>query len=235
LIGLIGVGGVIIVPALVIFVDLTPQQAVVVAMASFLTSGAIGATPLVRNKTRVGRDDVHLLMCAFVGAICGAVAITMSPQVFASLMISAIIISACGMAYFRKLGGEAKTPSRESGNFITGFGVGFGSAMSGTGGPVLLAPLLLRRGVEPRRVIALSQAIQLPIAGSATATNILFGNIDWNQVLVLSAGLALGMMVVTGLSAGMSSSALRSIILLVAIAAAISLALQALFQIFNFS
>mgnify|MGYP002652321004 CR=1 FL=1 len=37
--------------------------------------------------------------------------------------------------------------------------VGFGSALTGTGGPVLLVPVLLTLGVAPLRAVAVSQAV----------------------------------------------------------------------------
>lgn len=49
-----------------------------------------------------------------------------------------------------------------------GAAVGFGSALTGTGGPVLLVPVLLALGVAPLTTVAASQVIQLPLVGFAT-------------------------------------------------------------------
>nr|WP_264086371.1 TSUP family transporter [Amycolatopsis lexingtonensis] len=46
--------------------------------------------------------------------------------------------------------------------------VGFGSALTGTGGPVLLVPVLLALGVPALTTVAAGQLVQLPLVGFAT-------------------------------------------------------------------
>jgi uncharacterized membrane protein YfcA len=62
---------------------------------------------------------------------------------------------------------------------LIGVGVGFGSSLTGTGGPVLLVPLLLLLRFMPLAAIGISQAIQLPIAIFATIGFMLYGQIDF--------------------------------------------------------
>ena len=58
--------------------------------------------------------------------------------------------------------------------------VGFGSAVTGTGGPFLLLPLLFlyRPQLPVLRCVGLAQALPLPIALSATAANAWFAEVD---------------------------------------------------------
>jgi uncharacterized protein len=59
-----------------------------------------------------------------------------------------------------------------------GAGVGFACALTGTGGPVLLVPVLLTLGVPPVAAVAVSQAAQLPIVVPASVGYLQAGATD---------------------------------------------------------
>jgi uncharacterized membrane protein YfcA len=79
---------------------------------------------------------------------------------------------------------------------VLGALVGYASAISGTGGPVTLIPLLLALGTPAGAAVALGLAAQLPIALSATAVYAVQGRID------LRLGAMLGVLLVAGTYAG---------------------------------
>ena len=62
----------------------------------------------------------------------------------------------------------------------------------GTGGPLVLVPILTFLSMPLLAVIGLSQAIQIPIAVFATIGNHWSGIIRWEIVALLSPGLVLG-------------------------------------------
>jgi uncharacterized membrane protein YfcA len=66
------------------------------------------------------------------------------------------------------------------------------SALTGTGGPVVLVPILISLDVPVLASIGLAQAIQLPIAAAATLGNWLSGVLDLKLALLLAAGIAIG-------------------------------------------
>ncbi len=74
--------------------------------------------------------------------------------------------------------------------------VGYGSAISGTGGPVMLIPRLIAGRTPAAVAIALAQAISVPIALAATAVNAALGRLD------LALGAAIGVFLVAGTVAG---------------------------------
>jgi uncharacterized membrane protein YfcA len=78
---------------------------------------------------------------------------------------------------------------------LIGVGVGFGSSLTGTGGPVLLVPLLLVLGYISLTAVGISQAIQLPIAIFATIGFILYGQIDFELGVLLGLVQSLGVIV----------------------------------------
>jgi uncharacterized protein len=70
--------------------------------------------------------------------------------------------------------------------------VGVASAVTGTGGSVLLVPVLLWLELPVLTAIGLSQAIQLPIALTATVGSTVYGVLDWELAGLLSAGVGVG-------------------------------------------
>jgi uncharacterized protein len=73
-----------------------------------------------------------------------------------------------------------------------GAAVGIGSALTGTGGPVLLVPLLMWLGVPVLTAVGLSQAIQVPIALMASLGNFWTGSLELPLTALLSIGVTFG-------------------------------------------
>ncbi|MFT3822095.1 MAG: TSUP family transporter [Rubrivivax sp.] len=74
--------------------------------------------------------------------------------------------------------------------------VGCGSAWSGTGGPVMLLPLLTLLGRPLPLALGAAQRVQLPVALAASAVNLWAGRLD------LALGCGLGLLVLAGWLAG---------------------------------
>jgi uncharacterized membrane protein YfcA len=70
---------------------------------------------------------------------------------------------------------------------LLGAAVGFGSAITGTGGPVLLVPALMLMRQPVVRTVAAAQAIQLPVALCAGVGHAMAGAVDWPLALLLGA------------------------------------------------
>jgi hypothetical protein len=66
------------------------------------------------------------------------------------------------------------------------------SALTGTGGPLVLVPILVALDVPMLASIGLAQAIQLPVAAAATGGFLLSGLLDVPLASALAAGIALG-------------------------------------------
>jgi hypothetical protein len=69
---------------------------------------------------------------------------------------------------------------------------GFGSAITGTGGPLILVPIIIFLGLPVLTAIGLSRAIQLPIAAFASVGNWLSGNLNFELALVVASLLVVG-------------------------------------------
>jgi uncharacterized membrane protein YfcA len=78
---------------------------------------------------------------------------------------------------------------------LIGFVTGMGSALSGTGGPLLLIPILLWCKVPVLVAIGLSQVVQIPIALTATAGNYIYADVDLVLGSILGVALGIGALV----------------------------------------
>ena len=73
-----------------------------------------------------------------------------------------------------------------------GVATGFGSGLTGVGGPALSVPMLVVSGFAPLAAIGASQVVQIIAALSGSAGNLLHGAIDWRLAGLLSAIEVLG-------------------------------------------
>ena len=95
---------------------------------------------------------------------------------------------------------------------LTGSLVGFGSALTGTGGPVLLVPVLIFMRARVLTAIGASQIVQVPVAIFSTFGYVLFGRIDF--VLGTALGLVMmgGVLIGTWIAHAVPALTLRGIV-----------------------
>lgn len=204
LIGMAGVGGVLLAPWLTIGVGLTVQQAMEVAMIAFMGPGLLS---LWRSRHAKGLipGTGRLVLATLPGAVVGAWLLQRMPNTWA-LWILAGVVFATGMHLLRSQQPEvtpaAARVSRPNGQPssdrasratdvrvgpVAGFAIGLCSALTVTGGPLLLIPLLLWRSAHLAQAIALGQLVQMPISGGATLTNAWTGPLPWVTGLMYAA------------------------------------------------
>ena len=190
LIGAVGIGGVILVPALVFFGQVPVHAAVAGAMMSYILTGLVGTFMYARAGSIRWEMVGWLLAGAMPAALAGALAANAASATLLELLIGLLTASSGlhTLVASAETNLEAhKTISNPSLGLI-GTGTGFASALSGTGGPLVLVPILMWLELPVLTAIGLSQVIQLPIAFLATASNWYSGSLD----LVLGGLLAVG-------------------------------------------
>jgi len=193
LIGCIGIGGVILVPALVYLAGVPVHTAIGAAMMAFLVSGVVG-TVVYARKGSIRWDMTPTLWAgAIPGAVAGSLLAGLAPGTVLEVLIAALTIASGAQAMTRAAltDVQAHAPSAHQ-LAASGAVTGVASSMTGTGGPLVLVPLLLFQGVPVLMAIGLSQAIQLPIALLATVTNYLSGTLDPVLGALLGGGLLFG-------------------------------------------
>lgn len=201
LIGCVGVGGILLIPALAAFSGMTTHMSMATALFSFIFTGIIG-TWLYQRK---GSIDWNITIPVCLGAVffgyLGAMVNSGLNAVHLNIALACIIIFA-GIYTYRPykgkglLAADGGSGGRRLVLFTIGATVGFGSGLTGVGGPVLSVPMMVILGFAPLTAIATSQVIQIVAAVSGTVGNIKFGGIDfvtgtWVTMVEL-AGVAIG-------------------------------------------
>ena len=192
LIGGVGIGGVLLVPALTYLAGTPVHEAIPACMLGYVTAGAVG-TAVFRHQGSVDWEIViPIAVGALPGAYAGAYLLPLVPAGFLEMTIAWLVLaSGIHALKFPVHVGQARVPGAILLGVI-GFLVGSGSAMTGTGGPLLLMPVLLWFRVPTLTAVGLSQVVQIPIALMATAGNLVHGAVNWNLGLIIAAGLAAG-------------------------------------------
>lgn len=200
LIGSIGIGGVLIVPALVYLLGVPVHMAVAAALAGLLASGLVGTWVHGRGSSIHWPSVLWLSAGALPAACLGAWAASLAPALVLEMAIGVLagVAGVRALAVRATVGGQGarQQPARPA-LMAAGGVTGLLSALTGTSGPLVLVPILIELNMPVLAAVGLSQAIQLPIAAVATAGNAALGAIDW----VLAAWLALGLGVGTAFGA----------------------------------
>ena len=194
-VGLTGVGGILIPPALILLSGLEPHEAMGTALASFLPLGLAG-TFMYRRLGHVDWSQAVPYMLGGLAALPGAMInarINASPLV---VLLASIILFA-GVCVLRppRAGGSTFWQGR-AGLFFIGAATAFLAGMTGAGGPVLSIPWMIAAGVSPMTAVGLAMPYQVVTALFGTVGNIQGGHVDFELLPALcvfeTAGFALG-------------------------------------------
>ena len=191
LIGCVGIGGVLLVPVLTL-AGVDVHAAIAASMFSFIFSGLIGVWLYQRKGSIAWGSAAWLCAGATPGALAGALLASRLSGTILLVFVGATVVFSGARSL---LGGPPPTDGRAlppSGLLLIGVVVGVLSSLTGTGGPVLLVPVLLWLKIPVLTAVGLSQAIQVPIATLASVGNFWSGHLDLELGLVLGLGVAIG-------------------------------------------
>ncbi len=193
LIGGVGIGGVLLAPSLKYLGGISLHTAIPACMLSYIFTGLVGAFIYARHGTINWGLAIKVCTGALPGAYFGAMLLPYFSTVVLELGIAAVIlVSAIHALANDEDKNQINTSSGGIELIVIGFVTGVGSALTGTGGPLLLVPILLWRKLPILTAIGLSQVIQIPISLTATLGNFIHGEVDFNLGLSLAAILAAG-------------------------------------------
>ncbi len=108
---------------------------------------------------------------------------------------------------------------------------GFVSSVTGTGGPLVLVPILVAASVPVLTAVGLSQIIQVPIAIAATVGNVLYGTLDLTLSGVLAVSLTVGSWYGAKLAHAVPRKTLRQIVSVVLIVVGIFILANVLWRL----
>jgi len=210
LIGAVGIGGVLLIPALIAFAGLGIHEAMATALFTFAFTGITGTVLFQRR----GSIDWHVTTPVCAGALffafAGAWMNSMTRPVALALILAGIIIFAgvYTLATWHGLRHPAlHQRPRAQRALLTGIGAvaGFGSGLTGVGGPALSVPMMVLFGFPALSSIGASQVIQIIAAVSGTLGNLRFGTVNFSVAagvtLLEIAGVFLGARIVHAINA----------------------------------
>ena len=180
MIGAIGIGGVLLVPTLTYVLGLGIHVAIATAMFTYLFSGAVGVFEYARQDSIHWSMALWLCLGGMPGAYLGAAMTWVTPGVILEGLIGLLVL----LSGFQALRGSSDAAESVASLspiplVVIGLVTGFGSSISGTGGPLVLIPILIWMQVPILTAVGLSQVIQIPIALLATTGNLMFGRSEW--------------------------------------------------------
>lgn len=187
LIGGVGIGGVLLVPTVKYLGGISLHVAIPACMFSYMITGLVGTYSYARHAT----IDWHLAGKVCVGALPGAYIGAFLLPYFSALALEwgiVVLLLVSGIHTWRNNDNKPKADGSLSSTALATIGLltGLGSAMTGTGGPLLLVPLLLYCKLPILTVIGLAQAIQVPISVLATLGNLVHSEVDIKLGLTLA-------------------------------------------------
>lgn len=226
LVGMVGVGGVLLPPGLVALSDMTAHEATATSTFAFLFTGVVGTIVYAWRGVvpwdMCARLAIGVLPAAFAGALVNA-----------TLPSSVVLLGLAALTLF--VGVHQLRPRTTHGGrpelgtaALVGIGalVGFGSALTGTGGPVLLVPILLTLGVAPLKAVAVSQAVQLPVVVSGSVGYLQTGLVDVRLGTALGGLTAVGVVVGAVVATRIHGEGLRRIVAVACVAAGVFLVVR---------
>jgi len=191
LIGALGIGGVLLIPALMMIGGLEEHAAMATALFSFFFTGLAGTWLFQRRGSIDWRATVPVCVAALLFSFSGAWLNARTHAGALSVALAAIMIFAGFYAAFSRHKPRASISRRPRFGRVpvlaaVGVIAGFGSGFTGVGGPALSVPLMLLAGYPPLAAVGSGQVLQVAAALSGTIGNLEYGTIDLKLALLIS-------------------------------------------------
>lgn len=210
LIGAAGIGGVLLIPALSAFAGLGLHEAMATALFTFIFTGITGTILFQRHGSIDWRITAPVcagaMFCAFLGSWMNSLTRpSMLALILASIIIFAGVYTLATLRGLQRPALQARPQVQQGLLLGIGAAAGFGSGLTGVGGPALSVPMMVLSGFPVLTSIATSQAIQIIAAASGTLGNLQFGTINFGVASVVTvleiAGVFLGTRIVHAINA----------------------------------
>jgi uncharacterized membrane protein YfcA len=183
-VGAVGIGGVLLIPALMSFSHLSVHEAAATALFSFLFTGLLGSWLFSRRGTIEWRISLPVCLGAVVFSFVGAALGGRIPAAVLVWIIATVLLGAGvyillprAAAVSTDLGVKKQPPRKVL--FGIGAAAGFGAGISGAGGPVFSVPLMLAMQFEPLVTVGTGQVVQIASSLSGSLGNMGYGTIQY--------------------------------------------------------
>lgn len=211
LIGTVGVGGILLIPALIGLAGLSPHQASATALFTFIFTGLLGTFMFHRQGSIDWRQAMVVCAGAVVFSYLGAAAKSVVGDIALMRVIALLLIMAGGYIFLpRSEKVASNAPSHRYPLLVLiGALAGFGSGFSGAGGPLFSVPLMVVAGFNPLTAVGTSQVLQIFSASAGSLANVHYGDIQWSLVAWITLAELLGVVLGVKLAHAVPAQALR--------------------------
>lgn len=250
LIGSVGVGGILLVPALIYLAGIDIHIAIASCLFSYAFSGLIGAFLYARQGSIRWSSGLWLCVGAMPGAWFGATVVNQLASEWVTLIIAAFVL----FAAFNSIRSERANNSNQvsaaetqvqtdssrigTGRFdqplpliAVGLLTGTGSSLSGSGGPLVLVPALVWLNWPVLTAVGLGQLIQIPISLLADVANFQAATIDVPLGLAIAATLTIGVTLGARIAHHQPAALLRKVVIAALLFAAMWMILHSVLKL----
>ena len=233
LIGAVGVGGILLIPALNIFAGLAIHEAMATALFTFIFTGSVG-TFLFQRRGSIDWGitapvSIGAAFFGFLGAVANA---KIGARELTMILASLSILAGAYTIFTRNAGRLAVLHGRPGWQQVLLVGVGaiagFGSGLTGVGGPALSVPMMVLLGFPSLTTIGASQVIQILAAASATVGNLQYGSIDFRIAAMVTIFELFGVLVGVRIVHAINAQSLRSYVGILCVIVGAGLMMRAL-------
>lgn len=224
LVGVAGVGGIIIIPFLIFVAGMDIHAVIPTCMLGY-AGGMPAAVYSYARKGSIRWDKaVYLIVGAAPGAYVGSITVWALPSHILELIIAVFVLFS-GLQAFQKTNPNISGTGIDSVSgpllILIGLVVGWGSSVSGTGGPLLLVPTLLLLNFPILATVGLSMAIQIPITPFASLGHLIHGEIEWQLSVPIAIGAAVGVLYGSQIAHRISPQRMRRMVAIILVGCAI--------------
>ncbi|MFT5657088.1 MAG: putative membrane protein YfcA [Gammaproteobacteria bacterium] len=165
-------------------------------MLSYPVTGAVGVVVYARHGSIPWKMVYWLCLGAIPAPYLGSISLASIPADMVMLLIVILMILAESdtlLKLHRKTVARTETqPPSAVWLVVIGVITGFGSAITGTGGPLIVVSIILYLGLPVLTAVGVIQAIQIPIATFASIGNWEAGNLNLNLSFIIAASMIMG-------------------------------------------
>ena len=201
LVGCTGMGGIILIPALVYLSGLSSHVAMGTTLFTFIFTTSLCSWLYIRLGHVDWKATIPICIGGFLFTYVGADVKAFTAAPYLNLILALLILLAGALVFCPVRGRrfsfmEEGRRSRFWVLFAVGSGVGFVAGLTGAGGPVLSVPIMIALGFPPLIAIGAGQVYSVPVALSGSAANFLHGAIDYKvgalMIVIQILGILLG-------------------------------------------
>jgi uncharacterized membrane protein YfcA len=189
--GAVGIGGILLIVPLTLIAGLDIHQASTTLLLTFLFTGIYSVCLFQRRGTIDWRLAIPVCLGALPFSFVGAIANTRVDATSLNIVIALIITFAGTYVLFPGLVRPSRKRAEASkGSIVALLAIGaisgFGSGISGAGGPLFSIPIMLISGFAPLTAIGTGMVLQVVSAASGSVSNLLFGSIDFYYAALIT-------------------------------------------------